>query len=91
MDDAATELKRLGYRAWHRGTKEADLVMGNFFDRHHAGWNAAEVAWFEALMDEDDAAIMGWVMGSVAAPAHVEGPLLVAMRALDYLPPAARA
>ena len=25
--------KRLRFRAWHRGTREADLLIGGFFDR----------------------------------------------------------
>jgi antitoxin CptB len=37
-DPAAHEarLKRLHYRAWHRGTREADYMIGGFFDVHHA-------------------------------------------------------
>ena len=26
-------LNKLHYRSWHRGTKESDLFLGNFFDR----------------------------------------------------------
>ena len=36
--DHQTRLKRLRFRAWHRGTKEADLMIGGFFDRYGAGW-----------------------------------------------------
>ena len=32
--DRDTRLKRLRFRAWHRGTKEADLMIGGFFDAH---------------------------------------------------------
>ena len=36
-DDAVDdELKALKYRAWHRGTREADMMIGGYFDRHHA-------------------------------------------------------
>ena len=28
-------LKRLRFRAWHRGTREADYMIGDFFDRHY--------------------------------------------------------
>ncbi|MFX7764087.1 succinate dehydrogenase assembly factor 2, partial [Acinetobacter baumannii] len=41
--DRETRLKRLGYRAWHRGTKEADLLIGGFFDAHAATWTDAEI------------------------------------------------
>ena len=29
-------LRALKYRAWHRGTREADMMIGGFFDAHHA-------------------------------------------------------
>ena len=40
--DREISLKRLRFRAWHRGTKEADLLVGGFYDRYSAGWDAAE-------------------------------------------------
>ena len=49
-DDLALRLRRAKYRAWHRGTKEADLVVGGFFDRHHASWDEAAMAWFEIIL-----------------------------------------
>jgi antitoxin CptB len=81
-----TRLKRLRFRAWHRGTKEADLLIGGFADRYAAGWSEAEIAWFEALIEEDDVDIMAWALGTEAAPARFEGPQMVAMRKLDYIP-----
>ena len=29
--------KRLLFRSWHRGTREADLLLGPFAERHLAG------------------------------------------------------
>ena len=81
-----TRLKRLRFRAWHRGTKEADLLIGGFADRYAAGWGEAEIAWFEALLEEDDVDIMAWAIGTCAPPGRFEGPLMVAMRKLDYIP-----
>ena len=81
-----TRLKRLRFRAWRRGTKEADLLIGGFADRHAARWDEAEIAWFEALLDEDDVDIMAWAIGTCAPPAHFEGPLMTAMRRLDFIP-----
>lgn len=81
-----TRLKRLRFRAWHRGTKEADLMIGGFADRYAAGWGEAEIAWFEALLEEDDVEIMAWAIGTQPAPARFDGPLMAAMRRLDYIP-----
>lgn len=79
-------LKRLRFRAWHRGTKEADLMVGGFFDTFSDGWNDDEIAWFEGLMDEEDVEIMAWAMGVEPTPARLEGPMMTAMKRLDYLP-----
>ena len=78
-------LRRLKFRAWHRGTREADYIIGCFFNAHHAGWDAAAMAWFEALLDEDDVEIMAWALGTQAVPARYAGPLMVALRKLDFV------
>lgn len=78
-------LARARFRAWHRGTREADYVIGGFFDRHHADWSDADLAWFEALLDEDDVDILAWAMGAAPAPEIFTGPLLKALQRLDYV------
>ena len=78
-------LRRLKFRAWHRGTREADYTMGCFFDRYHGGWGAAEIAWFEALLREEDPDVMGWVMGTEPVPEKYAGPLMDALRKLDFV------
>lgn len=86
MDDRDIRLKRLRFRAWHRGTKEADLMVGGFFDTFSEQWNDAEIAWFEGLMDEEDVEIMAWAMGVEPTPARLEGAMMTALKRLDYLP-----
>jgi antitoxin CptB len=83
--DFAPRLARARFRAWHRGTREADYMIGGFFDRHHAAWGEAEVIWFEALLDEDDVDVMAWALGSATAPARFHGDQLVALQRLDYV------
>lgn len=84
--DHETRLRRLKFRAWHRGTKEADLMIGGFFDRYAATWTAAQVDWFEALLEEQDVDIMAWAMGTLPMPARWDGPMMDAMRNLDFVP-----
>lgn len=79
-------LKRLGFRAWHRGTREADYLIGGFFDRHSPEWGEAELTWFEALLVEDDVDVMAWALGTQPVPEAYDGPLMKAMQALDYVP-----
>ena len=83
--DREIRLKRLRFRSWHRGTKEADLMVGGFYDRFSAGWTDEEITWFEALIDEEDVEIMGWAIGTMPVPERASGPMMVAMQKLDYI------
>ncbi len=84
--DRETRLKRLHFRSWHRGTKEADLMVGGFYDRHAGRWSDDDISWYERLMDEDDVDIMAWAIGSKAPPPRIAGPMMTAMQRLDYIP-----
>ena len=83
--DRDAHLKRLRFRAWHRGVREADLLVGGFFDRHHQSWSGADLAWFEALLEEQDVDIIAWAFGTAAAPARFHGPMLQMLQKLDYI------
>jgi antitoxin CptB len=79
------ELKRLHWRAHHRGTKEADMLIGGFFDAHHQQWGSRECALFESMLDEQDVDIMAWAHGTAEAPERFAGPMIEALRRLDYI------
>ncbi len=82
----ADRLKRMNYRAWHRGTREADYMIGGFFDAHHAGWDAAALDWFDAVLDAEDVDIMAWALGTAQPPAELaNADLIAALRRLDYI------
>lgn len=83
---ADEELKRLHWRAHHRGTKEADLLVGGFFDAHHRQWGQAERALFAEMLEEQDADIIAWAIGTAEAPERYQGPMLEALQKLDYVP-----
>lgn len=83
--DQEARLKRLKFRAWHRGTREADYMVGGFFDAYSAEWTEAEMDWFEALLEEQDVDIMGWALGTIAVPPQWQGPLMDAFRKLDFI------
>ena len=83
--DLSDRLRRLKFRAWHRGTREADYMIGGFFDRYHSEWAEPEILWFEALLDEEDVDIMGWALGTLDVPAEYRGALMDAFRKLDYV------
>ena len=79
------EIKRLHWRAHHRGTKEADLLIGGFFDAHHESWAPDERALFASMLEEQDVDIMAWAHGTAEAPERFEGPMLDALKQLNYI------
>jgi antitoxin CptB len=79
------DLKRLAWRAHHRGTKEADIMIGGFFDAHHPRWDVDERALFAAMLNEQDADIMAWALGTAEPPARFAGPMIEALKTLDYI------
>jgi antitoxin CptB len=79
------ELKRLHWRAHHRGTKEADLMIGGFYDVHHASWGADERALFAEMLEEQDVDIMAWAIGTAQPPGRYAGPMMEALQKLDYI------
>jgi antitoxin CptB len=83
--DREARLKRLHFRAWHRGTKEADLLIGGFLDRHADRWSDADLSWFEELLEEQDVDIMAWAIGTQAPPERYQGKLMRDLQTLDYI------
>lgn len=61
--------KRLLFRAWHRGTREADLILGAFAEAHLAGFDDTRLDEFTALLECPDAELFDWITGRAAPPA----------------------
>lgn len=83
--DRTTRLKRLGFRAHHRGIKEGDLLIGGFFTARSHMWDDADCDWFEALLEEQDVDILAWAMQNAAVPERFQGPMMEAMQRLDFM------
>ena len=79
------ELKRLRWRATHRGTREADMLIGGFFDAHHQAWDASARTRFAEMLEHQDVDIMAWAIGTARPPERFEGPMMEALRRLDYI------
>ncbi|WDR05740.1 succinate dehydrogenase assembly factor 2 [Devosia rhodophyticola] len=71
-DDIAIRRKMIRYRAWHRGTREMDLVLGPFADAHVESMNSEGLDRLEKLMSEEDPALLTWVMGQAVPPENVD-------------------
>jgi len=71
-EDISMRRKKLRYRAWHRGTREMDLVLGPYADAHTEAMDDAQLDRLEALMSEEDPPLLTWVMRQEEPPAHVD-------------------
>lgn len=71
-EDITVRRKRLRYRAWHRGTKEMDLILGPFADANLEALDAAGLDRLEGLMNEEDPILLKWVLRQEAPPERVD-------------------
>jgi antitoxin CptB len=62
--------RRLLFRSWHRGTREADLIMGRFADAHVEALGEVELEQYEHLLDALETDLLSWMIGVVAVPAE---------------------
>lgn len=75
-------LGRIGFRAWRRGFREADLVLGPFSDQVGPTLSDAELDLFEALlMEDDDHALYAWIIRTAPTPERYQGSLMDKIRA----------
>jgi antitoxin CptB len=65
MDDRRKKLK---FRAWRRGFREIDLILGPFADETLISMNEAGLSEFEALLDAPDQDVFAWIMEQTVAP-----------------------
>ena len=72
-------VKRLRLRAWRRGIREMDLILGGYADAELAAMDDAGLARFEAALGEADHDLLQWVTGAAPPPAP-HAPLMEALR-----------
>ena len=82
IDD--TRLRKLKFRAWHRGFREADLILGPFADSHVTDLATAEVDIFEVLMEQPANARYEWIMERTPTSAEFDGSLLKKIKAFRF-------
>ena len=64
--------KRLRFRAWHRGMREMDLVLGRFVDATLADLADSEIDDLEALMEAPDPELYLWIAGTADVPENYD-------------------
>ncbi|WP_237180688.1 succinate dehydrogenase assembly factor 2 [Roseomonas haemaphysalidis] len=77
--DLSPRRRRLMFRAWHRGTKETDLMVGGFVQRHIAVFTEEELDELEGVLELLDVDLADWLSGRRPIPAEVMTPMLERM------------
>jgi antitoxin CptB len=76
--------RRLLFRAWHRGMRETDLIMGRFADAYIATLSDPELDAFEQLMEVLDRDVLAWVTGERQPPETYDTALLKRLREFHW-------
>jgi antitoxin CptB len=75
--------KRLLFRSWHRGTREADLLLGSFAVANLGHFDEERLDRYEALLECPDADLFDWITGRTTPPPEYDSDvtrLLLAFR-----------
>lgn len=73
--DLELRRRKLRYRAWHRGMREMDLLLGRFADAELERLGETEIAAFESLIELPDPDLFAWLMGESPVPPESDTPL----------------
>ena len=79
--DRKLRLGRIQFRAWRRGFREADMVLGPFADQIAPTLEDDELTEFERLLDEEDQYLYAWIIEREPTPPEFEGPMMARIRA----------
>lgn len=76
--------RRLSYRARHRGTKELDLFVGNFAERHLHSFDGGQIDRFEAILEQDEHDIYRWLTGQDPVPPEHDNDVMALLLNFDF-------
>jgi antitoxin CptB len=79
--------RKLRFRAWRRGFREMDMLVGNFADQNLERFTATELDEFERLLAVPDWEVYAWLIGQKEIPPNHQGPVLDQMIAFRYAAP----
>lgn len=73
--------RKILFRAWHRGMREMDLIMGRFADAEIGGLGEAELDEFERLIEVLDRDLLSWVTGEAEVPENYDSAVFRRLKA----------
>ena len=82
--DITARRRRLRFRCWHRGTREADLLLGSFADRYVDGMDAAQLDRFERLLGNSDPDLYNWMTDREPVPSDFDTDIMRLLKEHRY-------
>ncbi|MEL6830119.1 MAG: succinate dehydrogenase assembly factor 2 [Pseudomonadota bacterium] len=76
--------RKLKFRAWRRGFREMDLLMGSFADAHISELNDNDLDEFERLLETPDWEVYAWLVGQKPVPDNFQSRLLDRLMRFRY-------
>jgi antitoxin CptB len=74
---------RVLFRAWRRGTREMDFLVGRFADSVLPSISEVDLNDLERLIEVPDADLFGWATGATNVPDNYDTPVFRRMRAFN--------
>jgi antitoxin CptB len=85
-DDLATRRKRLRYRSARLGTRELDLFLGSFAERHLDRLAADALDRYEAILEANENDIYDWLAGRRPVPPEHDNEVMALLLNFRFLP-----
>lgn len=79
-DTHEKRLKRLRYRSHYTGTKETDIILGGFADKHLASLTPQQLDAFEALVMTPEPDVYMWISGRRPVPEEFETEVMTMLK-----------
>ena len=76
--------RKLKFRAWRRGFREMDLIMGSFADAHLESMSEEDLSEFDRLLATPDWEVFAWLVGQKPVPANFQSALLDRLMTFRY-------
>ena len=77
--------KRLKFRSWHRGIKEADILLGSFADQFLDTLSSEQLDDYENMLREPDSDLVAWITGDKVVPEQYNNEVMAMLKSIDYI------
>jgi len=74
--ERGARVRKLMFRAWHRGTKEMDILLGGFAEARIEAMSDAELDAFEALLHIPDQDFYNMLVKDGSIPSAYDTPMM---------------